>query len=71
MKIKIEINGMSCNHCVKHVEECLSELDGVKKVEVSLENKSAIIESDTPISEDTIKTALDDYGYEAISFENI
>ena len=30
MKKKISIEGMSCSHCVNHVTNALSEIDGVK-----------------------------------------
>ncbi|GAA0125076.1 heavy metal-associated domain-containing protein [Clostridium sp. CTA-19] len=71
MKMKIKINGMSCMHCVKHVNECLSGLEGVTSVEVNLEGKSAIIECNKEIGENIIKSALDEYGYEAVNFERI
>lgn len=71
MKMKIEINGMSCMHCVKHVNECLSELEGVTSVEVNLEGKNAIIECNKEIGENIIKSALDEYGYEAVNFKKI
>lgn len=35
----IRIEGMQCNHCKMSVEKALNELDGVIKVEVSLEDK--------------------------------
>ena len=33
----VRVDGMSCNNCVKHVNEALSEITGVERVEVSLE----------------------------------
>ncbi|MGG7163436.1 heavy-metal-associated domain-containing protein [Clostridium ihumii] len=71
MKFSIKVDGMSCMHCVKHVEECLSELNGVNSVEVSLENKNAIVDSSSELDENTVKTALDEYGYILAGFEKI
>ncbi|GAA0120825.1 copper ion binding protein [Clostridium faecium] len=71
MKTKITVNGMSCMHCVNHVKECLSELENVKSVEVNLDSKTAIVESSDNLNEEKVKAALDDYGYEAVAFEEI
>ena len=35
---EIKIKGMSCNHCVASIQKALSALEGVKSVDVSLEN---------------------------------
>lgn len=45
-EITISIEGMSCNHCVASVKKAVSALDGVKNVNVSLENKSADVKFD-------------------------
>lgn len=64
---KITIEGMSCQHCIKHVKEALEELDGVKSVKVSLENKSAEIELNHDVDDEKIKAAIDEAGYEVTS----
>ncbi|MEQ8197677.1 MAG: copper ion binding protein [Clostridiaceae bacterium] len=69
MKKKILIEGMSCNHCVKHVREALSDLNGVTNVEVNLEDKYAILESGAEIEDKDIKAAIDDAGYEVAGIE--
>ncbi len=70
MKKKISIEGMSCQHCVSHVKEALSELNGVTSVDVNLEAKSAVIETSTDVKDEDIKYAVDDAGYEVVSIEN-
>ncbi len=37
----LQIEGMKCPHCQKHVETALKAIKGVKKVTVSLEEKTA------------------------------
>ena len=69
MNIKVLIEGMSCGNCVHHVTEALSELEGVSKVEVKLEEKYALIEAENTIVEDAIKSAIDEAGYEVVRFE--
>ena len=71
MKLKIEIEGMSCDHCVNHVKEALTLLDGVTKVDVNLADNIAIIESDISLNEEDIKFAIDDAGYEVIGIEEL
>lgn len=69
MKKKLLIEGMSCGHCVKHVKEALSELEGVSSVDVDLASKSAVLEGE--VSEEKIRLAVEDAGYEVVSIENI
>ncbi|ANZ99745.1 copper chaperone [Carnobacterium divergens] len=40
-KTILKIKGMSCEHCVKTVTDCLSEQDGVEKVKVHLKKGEA------------------------------
>ena len=46
MKKVINIEGMSCNHCVAHVKEALEGINGVNVLEVSLDNKNAVVETE-------------------------
>ncbi|TDT57294.1 heavy-metal-associated domain-containing protein [Fonticella tunisiensis] len=66
MKKRINIEGMSCNHCVMHVKNALSEVAGVKSVEVSLEGKYALVDVEGA-SDDAMKAAVEDAGYDVIS----
>ena len=45
MRKKLMIEGMSCNHCVNHLNTALcEEIDGVEVIEISLEDKFAIVD---------------------------
>ena len=66
---KIHIEGMSCNHCVRHVEEALKEIDGVKAVNVDLQKKLAMVELASEIQDEKFKSAIDDAGYEVVKIE--
>lgn len=63
MKKMLSIDGMTCNHCKMHVTEALLEVSGVKSATVDLAKKSAIVESDTPVSDDELKNAVSEAGY--------
>ena len=67
MKKQINIEGMSCGHCVRHVEEALKELPGVLNVTVDLKGKNAIVELSGETGDAEIKNAIDEAGYEVVS----
>lgn len=69
MKKKIFIEGMSCGHCVKHATEALNEINGMTKVEVNLSGKFAIVEGNDSITDEVIKAAIDEVGYEVVGIE--
>jgi copper ion binding protein len=71
MKKKISIEGMSCGHCVNHVKEALAELKGVEGVDVSLADKSAVIEVSGDVKDEAIKYAVEDAGYDVVGIEII
>ena len=68
MKKKIILEGMSCNHCVNHVTEALKEI-GATDVEVILDKKLATAEVREDITDEVIKEAIEEVGYEVISIE--
>lgn len=71
MKKKINIEGMMCGHCVMHVEKALTKIDGVKGVQVNLEDKNAVVEMTSDIDDNIFRDAVADAGYEVVSIENI
>ena len=65
MKETIGVFGMTCMHCHKRVTDAISKVNGVKSVDVSLENKSATVEFDESATNlNAIKKAVTDAGYE-------
>lgn len=72
MTKQINIEGMSCSHCVQHVKDALLEIENVVDVAVSLEEKNAVIQiSDSnDISDDILKEAIEEAGYDVISIVN-
>lgn len=69
MTKKIFIEGMSCGHCVNHVKEALGEFNGVTSVNVSLDDKIAVLEGAVDVNDEDIKAAIDDVGYEVVGIE--
>lgn len=71
MKKKILVEGMSCGHCVNHVKEALVELKGVTNADVDLTSKTAVIETSEEVTDEAIKFAIDDAGYEVVGIETV
>jgi Cu+-exporting ATPase len=71
MKETISIFGMTCMHCHKRVTDAISKVNGVKSVDVSLENKSATVKFDEGATNlNAIKLAVIDAGYEVGEMTN-
>ena len=64
MSKTIYIEGMQCNHCKMSVEKALNALEEVTKVEVSLEDKKAVIELQKEIENSKIENAIKEAGFE-------
>lgn len=71
MKKKISIEGMSCMHCVKHVEEALKELPGVARVSVDLKEKNAIVDLDGTVEDAKLKEAVEEVGYDVTGITSL
>ena len=64
-KATISIDGMSCEHCVRAVKEAISALNGVKSVDVSLEEKNArVVYDDEHIKLSDLESTIVEEGYE-------
>lgn len=69
MEKVLNIEGMVCMNCVKHVEKALRELAGISEVTVSLAEKSARIQLNGDVSDAMLKEAVEDAGYQLISIQ--
>lgn len=69
MKAELLIEGMMCMHCVKHVDEALRKCSGVESVEVSLEDKKAVV-SGSELNESELVEAVENAGYEVKGYES-
>jgi len=64
-RIILKVGGMSCQHCVKAVEQALSSLAGVQSVQVELANSRAILLCDENIFDiQNAEKAISEQGYE-------
>ena len=63
------IEGMMCGHCSGRVEKALNALDGVE-AKVDLEAKTATVTLSREITDETLKTTVENAGYEVISVKD-
>ncbi|MBO8177005.1 copper chaperone CopZ [Aeribacillus pallidus] len=65
MTTTLQVQGMTCGHCKMAVTNALQELDGVKRVEVHLEEGTVDVEFDeTKVHLEQLKEAIEDQGYD-------
>lgn len=66
-QVKLNVQGMSCEHCVNHVREALAKVPGVTKVSVSLQDNSAEVELSADAGDVTpqLLRAVEAAGYRA------
>jgi copper chaperone len=62
-RIKLNVSGMTCNHCVMHVTKALNGVSGVDRVEVGLDRGEALV--DGSADTDELIAAVKNAGYEA------
>jgi copper chaperone len=64
MTVKLNVEGMSCDHCVRAVREALSKVSGVDRVvDVSRERGEAIVDGRPDVA--TLIAAIEAEGYRA------
>ena len=69
MKKTMMIEGMMCQNCVKHVFNALSKVEGVDSVEVDLDGKKAEVALKDEVSDDVLKEAVTEAGYEVLDIK--
>ena len=66
-EITLNVRGMSCQMCVKHVTKALQGVDGVTEVVVSLDTNNARVLYDPAVTGmPQFKAAVAEAGYEVV-----
>jgi copper chaperone CopZ len=63
--VTLNITGMSCEGCANSVKSALLQLEGVKKAEVSLADKEAVLEVEEIVDATDLIAAVEAAGYQA------
>lgn len=65
MEKKLNVQGMMCQNCVRHVKNALEGLDGVEEAVVDLDAGTATVSLASDVADDTLVAAVVEEGYEA------
>ena len=60
------VNGMMCGGCENRVKNAIKNIEGVENVTADHNTGKVIVISDNEVSEEVIKEALEDIGYEVV-----
>ena len=71
MKKIVGIEGMSCSHCAKKVEDALYGLPEIEDVKVNLDNKNAEIEFSSEVDDKIISNLIKSVGFTPTTVENV
>lgn len=66
MTTVLKVKGMSCQHCVMSVTKALSQLDGIKNVQVDLSKGEVRFDNTKEVAPDQIEKAIVDAGYQLV-----
>ncbi|MDC3957485.1 heavy-metal-associated domain-containing protein [Polyangium jinanense] len=62
----LQVDGMSCPSCIRHIDSALGQLAGVEKVEVKLREGTVLVRHDASSAPlPALVDALRDAGYES------
>ena len=60
----INVTGMTCQNCVRHVTQALSALPGVRSADVDLASGTARLDTEREVPAPELRSVLDEAGYE-------
>jgi copper chaperone len=66
MSSVLKVKGMSCQHCVMSVTKALSQLEGIKNVQVDLAKGEVRFDHKKSLASYRIQKAIEEAGYEVI-----
>jgi copper chaperone CopZ len=64
------VSGMTCDHCVRAVQDEITALPGVSAVQVDLVPgavSTVVVASEEPVAESSVREAVDEAGYEVVA----
>ena len=62
----LKVKGMSCQHCVMSVTKALSQLEGIKNIQVDLAKGEVRFDNVREVTPNRIEKAIQEAGYQVI-----
>ena len=59
-----QVPDVSCEHCVKAIQQELLQIDGVKDVDVNLDNKRVTVQAEPTVSDEQLREGIEEAGYD-------
>ena len=59
----LNVPDITCGGCAGSIKKALGKMDGIKQIEVDVENKIVTVEHADEVSRENIEAALDDIGF--------
>ena len=69
MEKTLKIEGMMCGHCEMHTKKALEAIDGVTEASVSHKTGIAVVTLNKDVTDDNLKQAVADQGYEVTDIQ--
>lgn len=67
LKVKIQIEGMHCEHCAKKIEMALKKIEKVSKVKVDVKRKEATVFLKTAVDHQCLIDAIESLDYKVLA----
>jgi copper chaperone len=67
--VELQVNGMTCGHCVSAVTQAVQSVDPAARVDVELTENRVRIESDAPVEK--LQDAVNEAGYEVVGSKRL
>ncbi|MCB9851923.1 MAG: heavy-metal-associated domain-containing protein [Phycisphaerales bacterium] len=67
-QLRLDIDGMTCGHCVERVHDAIAAIDGVHECDVQLDNGAAIVTFDDSVEMGELIQAVSTAGYRMKGF---
>lgn len=71
MKLNVTVEGMTCDGCANSVSKKFLGLDGVDRVLIDRENKTAAVETKRDITKEAFSQALKDSDYKVMEVTEV
>ncbi len=65
-ELLLQVEGMSCQHCVNSITQEVGKIAGVSEVRVDLANRSVTVRGEG-FADEAVRAAIDEAGYEVVS----
>lgn len=60
----LNVNGMSCNHCITAIKKTVGAIQGVESVDVNLNGGTVSVQHGEGVNEEQLKEAIQGAGYD-------